>query len=133
MGMRVIPLESYELAVFLGITTTSFGVLSGYDFQVSHDRSMTGLRAVIVSHSRPQTGLHGWIMRRIIIPPTADKLPIEVYEAKEGPDLLDLRRGWPLRDSADFRRVHGNVVLRDDQPKVLDFLPLELAFLWLEK
>src|SRR5258708_20245172 len=62
-----------------------------------------------------------------------DKLPIEVHKAKEGLDLLDLHWGWPLHDSMDLHWIHTDVVLQNDQSKVLDLLLLELAFLWLEK
>ncbi len=50
-----------------------------------------------------------------------DELPIEVHKAKEGLDLLYLCQ------------IHGNMVLQDDQSKVLNLLLLELTFLWLEK
>ncbi len=48
-----------------------------------------------------------------------DELPIEVHKAKEGLDLLYLCQ------------IHGNMVLQDDQSKVLNLLLLELTFLWL--
>jgi len=62
-----------------------------------------------------------------------DKLLIEVHKAKEGLDLLDLYWGWPLHDPMDFHQIHGNMVFRDDQSKVLNLPLLKLTFLWLEK
>src|SRR5258705_4681525 len=62
-----------------------------------------------------------------------DELPIEVYKAKEGLDLLYLCQGRPFCDSADLCWVHGDMVLRDDQSEVLNLLLLKLTFLWLEK
>src|SRR5260221_7204221 len=62
-----------------------------------------------------------------------DELPIEVHKAKEGLDLLYLCWGRPFCDSMDICWIHGDMVFRDDQSKVLNLLSLELTFLWLEK
>src|SRR5258708_19600310 len=62
-----------------------------------------------------------------------DKLPIEVHEAKEGLDLLDLHWGRPLCNSTDLHWIHSNMVFQDDQSELFNLLLLELAFLWLEK
>ena len=63
----------------------------------------------------------------------ADKLLIEVHKAKEGLDLLCLCQGRPFHDSVDLCWIHGDMVFRDDQSEVLNFLLLKLTFLWIEK
>ena len=47
----------------------------------------------------------------------ADELPIEVYKAKEGLDLLYLCQGRPFHDSTDLHWIHGNVVFEMTNPR----------------
>src|SRR5258708_1608603 len=75
--MKVIPSESYELAVFYEIIATMFGVLliiyvwpPQYYFQVLHNGIKAIFEMIMRMHSGPGTGLHRQIMWWIIIPPT---------------------------------------------------------------
>ena len=58
---------------------------------------------------------------------------VEINEAYESLHISLVLRGGPVMDSSDFNRVHCNFVLRDDQSKVFDLLPVELTFLRTEE
>ena len=58
---------------------------------------------------------------------------IEVNEAYEGLHVSPVLWGGPLVDSSNFNRVHLDLVLRDDQSKVLNPALMELTFLWAEE
>ena len=54
---------------------------------------------------------------------------VEVDEADERLHLLLASRSGSFGDTSDFDRIHFDLVVRDDHPKVLDALLLEFAFL----
>ena len=62
-----------------------------------------------------------------------DEATVEVNEAYKGLHVSPVLRGGPLTDSGNFNRVHRDLVLRDDQPKVFNLLPVELTFLRTEE
>src|SRR6266446_8592441 len=78
VGMKVIPLESYELAVFYGIIASTFRVLLKshaldllqYYFWVLCNGMKTRFRMVMIAHPGPGIGFHKQFMWQIIIPPT---------------------------------------------------------------
>ena len=77
MGMKVILLELYELAVFYGIIATMLGVLlkihvwpPQYHFWVLHNGIKARFKMILITHFGPGTGLQRQIMWQIIIPPT---------------------------------------------------------------
>ena len=62
-----------------------------------------------------------------------DEVTVEVNKAYEGLYVSLALWGGPLADSGNLNRVHCNRVLQDDQPKVFNLLPVELALLWTEE
>jgi len=62
-----------------------------------------------------------------------DEATVEVNEAYKGLHISPVLRGGLLMDSSNFNMVHRDLVLRDDQPKVFNLLPVELTFLRTEK
>jgi len=62
-----------------------------------------------------------------------DEATVEVNEAYEGLHVSLALWSGPLADSGNLNRVHRNRVLRDDQPKVFNLLPVELALLRTEE
>ena len=62
-----------------------------------------------------------------------DEAMVEVNEAYKGLHVSPALWGGPLVDSGNLNRVHRNRVLRDDQPKVFNLLPVELALLRTEE
>ena len=62
-----------------------------------------------------------------------DEATVEVNEAYKGLHVSPVLRGRPLTDSSNFNRVHHDLVLRDNQPKVFNLLLMELTFLRTEK
>ena len=57
-----------------------------------------------------------------------DKLSVEVGEAKEGADILDLSWSRPTCDAIKLNRVHGQLSGFDNHPKIFDLICGELAF-----
>ena len=60
-------------------------------------------------------------------------MTVEVNEADESLHVSLVLRGRPITDSSDFHGVHLDLVLQDDQSEVLNLLPMELVFLWVEE
>ena len=58
-----------------------------------------------------------------------DEATVEVNEAYEGLHISLVLWDRPLVDSSNLNRVHCNLVLGDDQPKVFNLLPVELTLL----
>ena len=62
-----------------------------------------------------------------------DEVMVEVDETYESFYISLVLWDGPLADSSDLNRVHRNLVLRDDQPKVFNLLPMGLTLLWMEE
>jgi len=58
---------------------------------------------------------------------------VEVNEAYKSLHISLVLWGGPIADSGNFHRVYLDLVLRDDQPKVLNLLPMELTLLQVEE
>ena len=55
------------------------------------------------------------------------KTPIEVTEPQEGLYILDFLRFWPVQDSLHLGFCHGESVHREDVPKILHGVHVELT------
>jgi len=62
-----------------------------------------------------------------------DEATVEVNEAYEGLHVSLVLQDGPLADFGNFNRVHRDLVLQNDQPKVFNLLPVELTFLRTEE
>ena len=62
-----------------------------------------------------------------------DEATVEVNKAYKGLHISPVLWGRPLVDSSNLNRVYRNLVLRDDQPKVFNLLPVELTLLRTEE
>ena len=62
-----------------------------------------------------------------------DEATVEVNEAYKGLHVSPVLWDGPLIDSGNFNRVHRNLVLRDDQSKIFNLLPVELTLLQTEE
>jgi len=58
---------------------------------------------------------------------------VEIHEAYESLYVSPVLQSGPVTDSGNFNRVYCNFVLRDDQSKVFNLLPVELTFLRAEE
>ena len=62
-----------------------------------------------------------------------DKVTVEINKAYESLHVSLVLWGGPITDSSNFNRVYFDLVLRDDQSKVLNLLLMELTLLWTEE
>ena len=58
---------------------------------------------------------------------------VEVNEAYKDQHVSPVLWGELFVDSGNLNWVHLDLVLQDDQPEVLNLLPMELTLLWAEE
>jgi len=63
----------------------------------------------------------------------SDEAPVEVNKAYESLYVSLVLQDGPVTDFSNFNRVHLDLVLRDDQSKVLNLLSIELTLLQVEE
>ena len=54
---------------------------------------------------------------------------VEVGEPEESSQIVEVVRGGPVNDCADFDRVHGDLTFGDDKSEVFDLFLLKFTFL----